>query len=259
MKSTDYEGLGHFQDYFDDLREHYVVIGGFATVMLLDRYLDGHGKATTDIDLVLISTNNTQMSQRLKQYIKDGGYTIQRGTLGQYSYFRFKEPKAERFARELEIFASNENNIELDDDQRIIPIDPEDGLYSLSAIMLDSEYFEMIKNNIQKGLRAPCTNTQATMMLKMSAFRDLKARGDDKYKKHRRDILKLVQTLTGEEKIVLVGRMIEDFDSFVAHLTQEVDDKMLKDITQSRISNKGEILDMLKEVFVLEPTLEAKI
>jgi len=52
MKETDYAGLSHFQDYCKDLQEHYVVVGGFATIMLLDSELDGHGKATFDIDLV---------------------------------------------------------------------------------------------------------------------------------------------------------------------------------------------------------------
>ena len=70
--------------------------------------------------------------------------------------------------------------LELDENQRIIPIDPEEGLYSLSAIMLDKEYFEMIKNNIDKNHVAPCTNTQATILLKMSAFYDLEQDVDSK-------------------------------------------------------------------------------
>ena len=98
----------------------------------------------------------------------------------QYQYYRFIEPKKENFAKEIELFASNENMLELDENQRIIPIDPEEGLYSLSAIMLDKEYFEMIKNNIDKNHVAPCTNTQATILLKMSAFYDFEQDVDSK-------------------------------------------------------------------------------
>lgn len=58
MKLTDYAGLNHFQDYCKDLQEHYVVVGGFATIMLLDDELEGHGKATYDIDLVLLTTSS---------------------------------------------------------------------------------------------------------------------------------------------------------------------------------------------------------
>lgn len=41
--------------------------------------------------------------------------------------------------------------------------------------------------------------------------------------KHRRDILKIALLLTGNEEIILVGRMKKDFDTFLAHLEQDVD------------------------------------
>ena len=139
MKETDYVGLSHFQEFCKDLDEHYVVVGGFATLMLLDNEIANHGKATYDIDLVLLSSNSKEITQRIKQYVKEGDYKIQIGSVDQYQYYRFIEPKKENFAKEIELFASNENMLELDENQRIIPIDPEDGLYSLSAIMLDKE------------------------------------------------------------------------------------------------------------------------
>lgn len=218
MKVTDYAGLSHFQEFCKDLDDNYVVVGGFATIMLLDKQLKGHGKATYDIDLVLLTNNSLEMSKRIKKYIKEGDYKIQIGEKDQYRYYRFIEPKKDNFAKEIELFASNENDLKLEDSQRIIPIDPDEGLYSLSAIMLDQEYFEMIKENVDKTGVAPCTNVQATIILKMSAFYDLKNRGEDKWKKHRRDIFKLALLLTGEEKLELKGRMLKDFNSFILHI-----------------------------------------
>lgn len=250
MKETDYIGLSHFQDYCKDFHEYYVVVGGFATIMLLERELEGHGKATFVIDLVLLTTTSVEMSKKIKEYVIEGEYTIQKGDKDQYHYYRFIEPKKEHFAKEIELFASNENDLNLDDSQRIIPIDPEEGVYSLSAIMLDPEYFNMIKNNVEKGLRAPCTNTQATIMLKMSAFNDLKSDGNKKWKKHRSDILKLSLLLTGEERIEFVGRMKDDFDSFICHLENEVDQKAIKDIVKPLIVKKDEVIEVLKKVFI---------
>lgn len=218
--------------------------------MNLDREFEGHGKATFDIDLVLLTNNSVEMSQRIKQYINDGEYKIQIGEKDQYKYYRFIEPQKENFAKEIELFASNENDLELDDSQRIIPVDPEEGLYSLSAIMLDPEYFEMIKNNVDKTGRAPYTNAQATMMLKMSAFYDLRSRNDKKWKKHRRDILKLALTLTGEEEIKLTGRMKQDFDSFTTYLNDEVDQKMIKGFGDELPIVKEQVLGIMKQVFV---------
>lgn len=251
MKSTDYAGLNHFQDYCKDLQEDYVVVGGFATIMLLDDELEGHGKATYDIDLVLLTTSSTKITNRIKEYITEGEYTIQKGDKDQYHYYRFVNPQKDNFAKEIELFASNENGIELNENQRIIPIDPEEGLYSLSAIMLDPEYFQMIKDNINKTLRAPCTNTQATIMLKMSAFYDLKERGDKKWKKHRRDILKLAMILTGEERIELVGRMKKDFNFFIAHIEgEDLTPKVFSSIMGQLPVSKEEVLEILKKVFI---------
>ncbi len=41
MKVTDYAGLSHFQEFCKDLDDNYVVVGGFATLMLLDKQLEG--------------------------------------------------------------------------------------------------------------------------------------------------------------------------------------------------------------------------
>ncbi len=248
MKITDYVGLNHFEEYFKDFRESYVVVGGFATLMLLEKQLEGHGKVTQDIDLVLLTTASVEMAQKIKAYVKEGEYTIQKGEKDNFSYYRFVNPKVENFAKEIELFAVNDQALLLDEEQRIIPIDPEEGLYSLSAIMLDNEYFEMIKNNIDNSNRVPCTNTLATIMLKISAFYDLKSRGDDKWKKHRRDILKLVLLLTGEEQLELKGRMVGDVELFMEHL-KTLDDKMIKNITSMVGIRQSDIYEVLSGVF----------
>lgn len=250
MKVTDYAGLSHFQEFCKDLDDNYVVVGGFATIMLLDKQLKGHGKATYDIDLVLLTNNSLEMSKRIKKYIKEGDYKIQIGEKDQYRYYRFIEPKKDNFAKEIELFASNKNDLKLEDSQRIIPIDPDEGLYSLSAIMLDQEYFEMIKENVDKTGVAPCTNVQATIILKMSAFYDLKNRGEDKWKKHRRDIFKLALLLTGEEKLKLKGRMLKDFNSFILHIENDLNAKDIKNFSDGLSIIKEDVIKILKEVFI---------
>lgn len=248
MKITDYAGLNHFEEYFKDFRESYVVVGGFATLMHLEKQLEGHGKVTQDIDLVLLTTASIEMAQKIKAYVREGEYTIQKGEKDNFSYYRFVNPKVENFAKEIELFAVKDQALLLGEGQRIIPVDPEEGLYSLSAIMLDNEYFEMIKNNIDNSNRVPCTNTLATIMLKISAFYDLKSRGDDKWKKHRRDILKLVLLLTGEEQLELKGRMVEDVEMFMEHL-KTLDDKMIKNITSMIGIRQSDIYEALSGVF----------
>jgi len=248
LKLTDYAGLSHFEQYFKNFRDSYVVVGGFATLMLLDKQLEGHGKVTQDIDLVLLTTSSIEMAQKIKAYVREGEYSIQKGEKDNFSYYRFLNPKITNFAKEIELFSIKDYSIILDEGQRIIPIDPEEGLYSLSAIMLDSEYFEMIKNNIDHSNQVPCTNSLATIMLKISAFYDLKSRGDDKWKKHRRDIIKLVLLLTGEENLTLNGRMVNDVEFFMKHLAT-LDDKTIKGITTMIGIKQADIYQVLTGVF----------
>jgi len=250
MKMTDLAGLSHFEAHFRELKDQYVIVGGFATLMLLDRELPNHGKATHDIDLVLLTSTSVEMSIKIKMYIKEGGYTIQKDQQDTYQYYRFVEPQTEGYAKEIELFASEEYGIELDEGQRIIPIDPEEGLYSLSAIMLDREYFDMIKSNIEEIDGIPYSNTLATMLLKMSAVYDLYHRGDDKWKKHRRDILKLTLLLTGEERLILKGRMIADV-AFFKDEVEKLTDKMIKQIVGKGIAvDKDAVMDSIEKVFV---------
>jgi hypothetical protein len=85
-------------------------------------------------------------------------------------------------------------------------------------------------------------------MLKISAFYDLKSRGDDKWKKHRRDIIKLVLLLTGEESLTLNGRMVNDVDFFMKHLAT-LDDKTIKGITTMIGIKQTDIYKVLSGVF----------
>ncbi len=252
MKMTDMAGLSHFEAHFRELKDQYVIVGGFATLMLLDRELPNHGKATHDIDLVLLTSTSVEMAAKIKTYIKEGGYIIQKGKQDRYQYYRFVEPKVDGYAKEIELFASEEYGIELDGGQRIIPIDPEEGLYSLSAIMLDREYFDMIKNNIEEIDGIPYSNTLATILLKMSAVYDLYHRGDDKWKKHRRDILKLTLLLTGEERLVLKGRMIQDVE-FFKELVKKLTPKVIKQIVGNNVVvDKDIVINTIEEVFIIE-------
>ena len=249
---TDMAGLSHFEAHFRELKDQYVIVGGFATLMLLDRQLPNHGKATHDIDLVLLTSTSAAMAAKIKTYIKEGGYTIQKGQQDRYQYYRFVEPQAKGYAKEIELFAAEEYGIELDEGQRIIPIDPEEGLYSLSAIMLDREYFDMIKSNIEEIEGIPYSNTLATMLLKMSAEYDLYHKGDDKWKKHRRDILKLTLLLTGEERLVLTGRMIADVTFFKAEV-EKLTLKMIKQIVGKGVAvDKDAVVHSIEQVFVTD-------
>ena len=105
MKMADMAGLSHFEEHFRELNDQYVIVGGFATLMLLDRQLPNHGKATHDIDLVLLTSTSAAMAAKIKTYIKKGGYTIQKGQQDRYQYYRFVEPQAKGYAKDAVVYS----------------------------------------------------------------------------------------------------------------------------------------------------------
>lgn len=250
---TNYRALHQFAEYFKGLEEHYVIIGGMATVLLLDRDygLDGHAKATKDIDMVLLGRLVDEMADRIKSYVRDGGYQIRRKNEGQYSFYRFQKPNVDGFIHMLELLAPNSLELDLTEEQEIIPIDPGEK-HSLSAIMLEDDYYNVISANIEEVDGIRITTTAATIMLKITAFTDLHKRGEDDWKKHRADIVRLGSTLTGEERIALqTDRMREDFLYFIEHM------KIVppRDLKQSLGPDNGKItvddlLGVLYQVYV---------
>ena len=62
-------------------------------------------------------------------------------------------------------------------------------------------------------------------------------------------ILKLTLLLTGEEEIKLVGRMKEDFDSFIQHLKEELDQKSIKSFADGLPIYKEQVIEILEKVF----------
>ena len=160
------------------------------------------------------NSNSKELNTKITDYISLGEYEINERTEGTPRYYRFTKPRKEEFPKILEIFSRNENEIELKDKQYIIPIQNDEDSH-LSAILLDEEYFELIKSNAVKTEKGfSVINPYVNICLKARAFRELLERGEEKNKisKHKKDVLRLVQALSGK-KLPLSGKPKEDLDS----------------------------------------------
>lgn len=240
-------GLAHFSNYFKEFENDYVIIGGGAAAA----YLEDEGldfRATQDIDMVLFTNNSNELNAKISAYIALGEYHINERTEDVPRYYRFTKPKQEEFPKVVEIFSRNENEIELKNGQYIIPVQ-NDEKTQLSAILLDEEYFELIRNNsikTEKGFSV--INPYGNICLKARAFRELQDRGEEKKKvsKHKKDVLRLVQAL-GEEKLPLQGKPKEDVLKIVEAIN-EMPDKEIKQVIGDTLT-KAEILDVLGRSF----------
>lgn len=217
-------GFDHFCDSLKGLETDYVIIGGGAAAILMDD--EGlEFRATKDVDLVVLGRSD-ELNTRILAYVKDGGYKTKESTETTPKYYRFREPSKTECPAMIEIFARNELELQLEEGQYIIPI-KSDSAEKLSAILLDDEYFDLIRKNLvtsESGITL--INAIANICLKARAHRELferRASGDKtaeekSIQKHLKDIWRLAAVLTGEETIALTGQPEKDVTSAIQKL-----------------------------------------
>lgn len=247
-------GFYHFCEYLKGLEEYYVIIGGGAASILMDD--EGlEFRATKDVDLVVLARSK-DLNERILTYVKDGGYNSKESTSSLPRYYRFQKPNKAEYPKVIEIFARNELGLELEKDQHIVPIsDPK--AEKLSAILLDEEYFDLIRQNIvTAGSGVPLVNALANICLKARAHRELferKNAGDETVdekdvQKHLKDIWRLAVTLTGGETIVLTGMPAEDISSAIGKLEQ-LSEEQFKQVMEKTPAKLSDVMNALKKIF----------
>ncbi|MCC6277419.1 MAG: hypothetical protein IT289_05845 [Oligoflexia bacterium] len=250
-------GVDHFSNFFKDFSDHYVIIGGTAASEILeDNELDF--RVTKDVDMVILTNASGDLNKRIIEYVKLGKYKLQETVKGK-RYYRFSDPEDEAFPKMLEIFARNESGLELEKDQHIIPI-VNDEVDRLSAILLDDEYFGLIKaHTIKSKLGFSLIDPKINICLKARAFRELsdqKEKGEDvdarKIKKHRNDILLIAQVIIKSEPIKLPSIASSDLKAALSEI-EALDSKTCSQILKGQpITDKQPLLDTITSSFIFE-------
>jgi hypothetical protein len=199
------KGLDVFREFFAGYEKFFTLIGGAAC----DDWFSRQGlpfRATKDLDIVLIiEVLDHAFVQRFKEFINAGGYEIRQRAEGKPILYRFQKPKNGEFPAMLELFSRSPDGLEMEDDQTIVPIKAGQSAHSLSAILMNDSYYQLIHDhrNIENGL--PMATPTALIPLKARAWQDLSERKkagedvDDKdITKHRTDVFRLAGTLPGE-------------------------------------------------------------
>ena len=139
------KGIETFRDWFRGYEEQYAIIGGTACDLLMTQEgLDF--RATKDIDLVLIvEAVNAQFAMRFWEYVVAGGYEHRNKSTGDPQFYRFTNPQARDFPVMIELFARKPEAIHLPDNAVLTPLPMNEEISSLSAILLNDEYYEFLK------------------------------------------------------------------------------------------------------------------
>ena len=216
------KGLDLFRERFQEFSGSFILIGGVACKEWFAA--DWHTfRPTVDLDVVLIiELIDRPFVRALRSFIAEGAYEIRQRTEGTPVLYRFAKPKDERFPAELELFSRRPEGLNLEEGQTIVPIQVGADHHSLSAILLNEDYYQLIQTHkdVRDGL--PMVNATALIAMKAYAWINLtkgKAAGETidakKIAKHRNDVFRLAGSLPGDPGPILPPTITNDITRFL--------------------------------------------
>ncbi len=230
-------GLDTFAAFFAGDEQRYALIGGVATQLVLE----GAGltaRATKDLDIVLsVEVLDAAFGRKLWDFIEAGGYEVRQRGEGAACLYRFAKPSDPAFPVMLEFFAREPGHVPLAEGAHLTPVPFEQHVESLSAILLDEDYYGFLHahTRLLAGVRA--VTEPALIALKARAWLDLTARAaasglvDGKHLgKHRNDVLRLSQLLSPDDRIDAGNAIRADLERFFRDVFPEVTAQLLHDL-----------------------------
>jgi hypothetical protein len=256
------KGLEKFKEHFAGFEDNYVVIGGTACDIVL-RDTDMRPRATDDIDMILVVEKMTpEFGKRFWEFINMGDYgNRQRKREDKESapeLFRFINPQS-GFPVQIELLSKHPDILEVPAGFHLTPIPIGEEIPSLSAILMDEEYYnQTIENSIiEDGIRI--ANPLSLLCLKVKAFLNLteekktnsSVRSGD-IKKHRDDVFKLLaMRIDPFTPISLSADIKESIGAFIGVIEPSLPNQSLQDSLQRSDDQIRGYLDIMKEVFGL--------
>ena len=248
-------GIDSFRDWFLEYQEQYAVIGGTACDLLMDH--EGMDfRATKDIDLVLIVESvDAAFGKRLWEYVTAAGYEHINKSTGRPQFYRFSNPRSRDYPAMIELFAKKPESITLPEDAMLVPLPIDEDISSLSAILLNDDYYEFLKHGRIRIADVTILDALYLIPLKAKAWIDLTARrsaGEQidsrNIRKHKNDVFRLTELLTRDQQQLpfLPMAIRDDMREFTESMRSE--DIDLKQIG-IRGKTKEAILDQLRAIY----------
>ncbi|MCH5338261.1 MAG: hypothetical protein J1E03_05725 [Acetatifactor sp.] len=248
------KGIEIFKDFFKEYKDQYVLIGGAACDIIMEETESGF-RATKDLDIVLIVEALTpEFGKTFWNFINEGRYRNKSRSSGEPQFYRFDKPETPGFPYMIELFSrmpfemGRENQI-------LVPVHIDDEVSSLSAILLNDAYYQMLLDGRTEVEGLIILKPVFIIPFKAKAWLDLtdkRNRGmnvDEKdIRKHKNDIARLAVVLDGNDSILLPEDVREDMDVFLNRYEREPAD--LKNLQIRDIAN-AEIIRRLRDIYQL--------
>ena len=229
------KGLETFREHFRNYADRYVLIGGAAC----DIAMTGAGlafRATKDLDIVLyVEALDAAFVRAFWEFVRAGGYEVQEKSTGEKQFYRFQKPTNADYPFMLELFSRQPDVLQVAEGSHLTPLPTEEDSSSLSAILLDNNYYDFIRAGRQEVDGIPMVGAAQLIALKARAWLDLterERRGEQidsrTIKKHKNDVFRLYQILDPAIDPAAPETVKKDIDEFISRMrAEEVDLKSL--------------------------------
>jgi len=258
------EGLDKFREAFAGFSDNYVIIGGTACDIAMTGTVV-RPRATHDIDMIIIVENMTaEFGERFWSFIREAGYRPERrktepGETPKYEFYRFVNGKT-GYPQMIELLSRHPEVLGQPKDLVIEPLIISDDVSSLSAIIMDDEFYNFtITNSVMTdGIRH--ASPIALIALKARAYLNLlndKAQGKHvntrDIKKHRSDVMKSA-IIASPEPVKAPPAISACVQDFVASIRTKYDElaPSLSSALDTDVRLIGLLLDQLDNMFKTE-------
>lgn len=252
-------GLEIFRQHFKDFADNYIIIGGTACDIIIDS-VGLTPRATKDIDIILvIEALSPEFVAHFWEFIKTGNYEVKEKSEEDRKYYRFQKPQLEEFPFQIELFSRIPDLLDLEEGTHLTPIPVDTEISSLSAILMDDDYYNFTVEHSQLDNGIHLANTEALIGLKAKAFLDYKTRkesgekiDDRQLRKHKMDVFRLVLLVTPEDNFEITPSIKTDIVNFAEAVKNDLPDKQVfKEMGAGNI-NVQDLFNVLIKTFNLK-------
>jgi len=248
-------GLETFKAYFGKHVNQYAFIGGTACDILMEE----RGvpfRATHDLDIVLIiEALDPSFGKTFWRFVEDGGYQHRQKGSGREQFYRFYDPVDPAFPKMIELFSRRMDSLNLAPLSHLTPIHLDESIVSLSAILLNDQYYALLLQGKQKLNGYSLIDLETVILFKIRAWLDMQERREAgesidsrNIRKHRNDVFRLLANVSPDSRTDLDAIIQADVIRFMKRIDDDPPD--LKNLGLKGV-RLAEMLTLLAHIFRL--------
>jgi len=236
MENNIISRMQSFKDWFRGYEDNFVIIGGTACSLIMSEE-EVEFRLTKDIDMVLlVETLNAAFGRHFWDYVIEAEYKHCQKSTGKSQFYRFYGPKSKDYPEMIELFSRRIDGLVLPEDAVITPVPISDDISSLSAILLNGDYYNFLRNGVRSIDGLPVLNELYMIPFKAKAWLELtdrknKTGGVDSsdIRKHKRDIYRMSDIISRGFKMALPKTIERDICAFVMEIQKTIINIPLKE------------------------------